>query len=392
MKSAAISGLALCVAACGSEPNGVDAPPTDDFDRAAMLAHLAEHVLLPIQEAFAARAAELPAAIRAHCEALDAGQPAQTLASAHAAVNASIDAWEAAEALMVGPAAMDHAKLRNEIYAWPLLSPCELDRDTASQWGNPASYDVSVELVNARSLTAIEYLLFPTSTAHSCVTAPTGWDALAADLPRARCRLAVAIATDVAARGAELRTAWRADGGNYVGELANAGTSASTIKSAQEGVNRISDGMFFVDKILKDMKLAESAGIAVNACQTVQTPCEREVELRFSDRATFALRINLRALREGLTGTTPTKDGPAFDDFMRALGQPELADRMVAKLDAAIVSANALPDSFLTALTTDYAKVVAAHATVREFTDDLKSQFLTVLALEIPNDVAADND
>jgi len=392
MKSAAITGLALSLAACGTEPGRADAPATDDFDRAAMLAHLAENVLLPIQETFAARASELPVAIRAHCDALDAGQPAQTLAAARTAVDTSIDAWEAADALMVGPAAMDHEKLRNQIYAWPLLSPCELDRDTASQWANPASYDVSAELVNARSLTAIEYLLYPTTTDHACVTAPTGWDTLAANLPRARCRLALAIATDVAAKGAELRTAWRADGGNYVGELANAGTPASKLKSAQEGVNRISDGMFFVDKILKDMKLAESAGIAINSCQTVQTPCEREVELRFSDRATFALRINLKALREGLTGMTPTKDGPSFDDFMRALGQPELADRMVMKLDAAIASANALPDSFLTALNTDYTRVVATHAAVREFTDDLKSQFLTVLALEIPDDVATDND
>ena len=40
----------------------------------------------------------------------------------------------------------------------------------------------------------------------------------------------------------------------------------------------------------------------------------------------------------------------------------------------------------------DYAKVVATHAAVRDFTNDLKSQFLTVLALEIPDDAATDND
>ncbi|MBA3455661.1 MAG: hypothetical protein H0T42_21380 [Deltaproteobacteria bacterium] len=154
----------------------------------------------------------------------------------------------------------------------------------------------------------------------------------------------------------------------------------------------VSDGMFYVDDMVKDMKLAESAGIALNACQTVQTPCLREVELRFSDRGTFAVRANLLALREVFTGTTPVKDGPGFDDFVRALGQPELADRMTVNLDAAIASAAALPDSFLMALDTDYAKVVATHAAVRAFTDDLKSQFLTVLDLEIPDDVAADND
>ncbi len=386
------ASAAVLVAACSSEPGqGIDAA-TDDFDRAGMLAHLSEHVLLPIQATFAQRAAALPAAIEAHCNALDAGQSATTLDAARVATTAAIDSWQRADAVLVGPAAMDHAKLRSEIYAWPLLSPCELDRDVASRWANPASYDVSTELVNARSLTAIEYLLYPTTTDHSCVSAPTGWDTLAANLPRARCRLALAISTDVAAKGAELHAAWRADGGNYIGELAGAGTSRSSIASAQASVNLVSDGMFYVDDMVKDMKLAESAGIALNACQTVQTPCLREVELRFSDRGTFAVRANLLALREVFTGTTPVKDGPGFDDFVRALGQPELADRMTVNLDAAIASAAALPDSFLMALDTDYAKVVATHAAVRAFTDDLKSQFLTVLDLEIPDDVAADND
>ena len=392
MKLVRVASALLLVAACGNEPGKALDAPTDGFDRSAMLAHLAEHVLLPIQATFATRAAMLPSAIRTHCDALDAGQPAATLETARDAFTATIDAWERAEAVLVGPAAMDHGKLRSELYAWPLLSPCELDRDVAGRWAAPASYDVGAELVNARSLTAVEYLLYPTTTAHSCVSAPTGWDALGADLPRARCRLALAIATDVAAKGDELHAAWRADGGDYIGELANAGTSASSIASAQVAVNLISDGVFYVDEMVKDMKLAESAGIAVNSCQTVQTPCVREVELRFSDRAAFALRANLDSLREVFTGTTPSKDGPGFDDFMRALGQPELADRMTANLDAAIASTAALPDSFLTALDTDYAKVLATHAAVRAFTDDLKSQFLAVLDLEIPDDVAADND
>lgn len=392
MKSVRFASALLLVAACGNDPGKEPDAPSDGFDRAGMLAHLAENVLLPIQATFATRAAALPAAISAHCDALDAGQPAATLDAARAATTDAIDAWERAEAVLVGPAAMNHAALRGEIYSWPTSSPCELDRDVASRWANPASYDVNVKLINARSLTAVEYLLYPTTASHSCVSAPTGWDALAADLPRARCRLALAIATDVAAKGDQLHAAWRADGGNYIGELANAGTSASSIASAQAALNLISDGMFYVDEMVKDMKLAESAGIAVNSCQTVQTPCVREVELRFSDRATFALRINLASLREVFTGKTASKDGPGFDDFMIALGQPEIANRMTASLDAAIASAAALPDSFLTALDTDYAKVVATHAAVRAFTDDMKSQFLTVLDLEIPDDVAADND
>ncbi len=65
---------------------------------------------------------------------------------------------------------------------------------------------------------------------------------------------------------------------------------------------------------------------------------------------------------------------------------------MTTDLDEAVAAAAALPDSYLGALNTNYAAVTAAHTAVKDFCNDLKSQFLTVLSLEIPDDVAADND
>jgi predicted lipoprotein len=406
--------LVLVTAACGSSGSAAkpDAgPPADGFDRNAMLDHLASQVLLPVQTRFATVAAALPLAITAYCDALDRGPPEDMLVqpappfggaavrgqapavdAARAAWGATVDAWEAADAILVGPAAMDQKTLRDRIYGWPLLSPCGVDRDTVTSFADPASYNAATKLVNVRSLTAVEYLLFTTQTKDSCVTTPAGWDALGANLPRARCRLALAIASDVSTNAAQLATAWRTDGGNYVAQLAQAGRSGSSITSAQAAINQVSDAMFYVDNMVKDMKIAEAAGIQVNACGSVDTPCNLEVELRYADRATQAIRINLVSLRQVFTGTSPAKDGPGFDDFLTALGHGDVATRMVGKLDAAIAAANALPDSFLTALTANHDQVVAAYHTVDMFTDDLKSQFLTLLALEIPDDVATDND
>lgn len=394
------AALALAIG-CGGGSTTPDATP-DNFDRAAMLAHVGAQVLLPMQETFEARAAAVPAAIEAYCDALDAGAPGATLAAAQLAWSDAVDAWQAADAVLVGPAVMDQRTLRERIYAWPLVATCGIDRDTATSFADPASYDVSTKLPNVRTLASIEYLLHAPAD-HTCPLTPPGWDQLGANLPRARCRQAHKIALDVAVQAATLRAAWRADGGDFVGELARAGQSGSSIPSAQEGVNLVSDGMFYVDKMVKDMKLAEAAGLAVNSCGTVQAPCAREVELAFSDRSSFAIRANLIALRAAFTGKTATADGPSFDDFLRALGQPEVADRMIGKLDDAIAKANALPNRFLAALSTDrdgnatidvadYPEIVAAHAAIKAFTDDLKSQFLTVLSLEIPDDVATDND
>ncbi len=387
-------GAVVLVAACGggSSPQTPDASPGDGFDRNALLGHLANNVLLPLQTALATAAVLVPPAIEAYCDALDQGAPGATLDAARAAWATALDAFEAADAAVVGPAALDSRALRDRIYGWPLLATCSLDRDTASSFADPSSYEVSSRLINARSLAAVEYLLFNNATAHSCVVAPPGWDALGADLPRARCRLAVVLAQDVATNATALAAAWQPGAGNYVGQLALAGTSGSSIATAQEGVNRISDAMFYVDSMVKDMKIAEAAGIAVNACGTVDAPCDREVELRYADRATTAIRINLKTLRTVFTGTTAAGEGTGYDDFLTALGHADVAARMRGKLDDAIAAADALPDSFLTALTSDYAKVVATHRAVTLFTDDLKSQFLTLLSLEIPDDVAADND
>lgn len=382
----------VLVVACGGETQRTPDAKPDDFDRTALLDHLAHQVLVPIQTNAAVKAAPLPGAIDAHCDALEAGTPGTTLDAARAAWATTMDAWERAEAALIGPAAMDNKALRAKIYAWPTISTCEIDRDVASRYADPASYDISTKLVRVRSLTAIEYLLYPPSDTYSCITAPPGWDTLGANVPLARCRLAEAIAIDVAAQTAAVEAAWKPDGGDYAGQLARAGQRGSPFATAQEAVNVVSDALFYVEYMVKDMKIAEPAGIADNACGAVGTMCPAELELPYADRTTFAVRENLAALRQVFTGTTPMADGPGFDDFLRALGHGDVADLMTANLDGAIAEAAKLPDSFAGALMSNYAQVTATHAALRTFTTDLKSQFLTLLALELPDDVPTDND
>jgi predicted lipoprotein len=386
--------FACGASACGGggDDDGLDARP-DDFDRRALLDHLAHDILAPIQADAAAAAAALPAAIDALCDTLDAGaDPVATLAAARDAWAGAADAWQLADAVLVGPAAMDNRALRDRIYSFPLLGTCIVDRDTPVVWANPAGFDVAAAQANARSLAAVEYLLFYTDPNHTCPTVPAGWAALGADVTRARCRHAEVLAADVAAQTAAVATAWAPTGGDYAGQLATAGAPGSSIPTAHEGVNRVSDGLFYVDKMVKDMKLGEAAGIVVNSCGAVQMPCLAEVEHRFADRGAQAIGRNLVALERVFTGVAPGTDGVGFDDFLRALGAADVADRMIGELDAAIAAVDALPASYYTALTSDYAAVVAAHTATKAFTDDLKSQFLTVLALEIPDDVATDND
>lgn len=387
---ASLPVFGLLLGACSpgpTEPPIVE--PPDGFDRSALLAHLATNVFLPMNEAAATQIAALPVAIDAHCAALESAQPTETTqAEMRLAFATAIDGWELVEGVLIGPATIDMNTLRGQIYGWPNLSPCEIDKDVAARWTDASSYDIATELVSTRSLAAIEYLLFPTSNSHNCVSPPPSWDAMGSNVPVARCRLAHTIAVDVAAKASALASEWKT---SYANELATAG-NGSSIPTAQAGVNLVTDGMFYVDKMVKDMKLGEAAGIAINSCGTIETPCLREVELRYSDRSTFAIRANLQALRQVFTGDVGGTAGLGFDDYLVAIGHAELSTRMLASLDDAVAKANALPEGFVAALETNRDQIVALHTAVRSFTADLKSQFLTVLALEIPDDVAADND
>jgi predicted lipoprotein len=402
--AAALALVAACGGGGGSEPRPPDARVDGDgavvdFDRRGLLQHLATNVFLPMYEDFATKAEALSVAVDAYCvavgvDAAPAGDAVATLASAQDAWRAAMVVFQKADAVLVGPAEMDFKALRNRVYSWPLTSGCAVDQDVPVIWSTPASYRIEARLDNARSLSAVEYLLFNDAARETsvCLGTPTGWDAIRADLPKARCRLTAAIADDVAAQATVLVQAWRPDGGNYGAQLVEAGTSASQIASAQEALNLVSDGLFYADKMIKDMKLGEPAGIAMNSCGAIGTPCVAEVEHAHANHGRASLLANLAGLREVFTGSVGGVEGPGFDDYLRFVGAGELADRMTASIDATIAAVEAIPVEMKQAVIDAPTQVAAAHAAAKAITDDLKTQFLTVLGLDIPDDVAGDND
>lgn len=404
--SVALGTILLLLAACGSNGSSDrDAGSTadaagdeDDFDRAAMLASLGERVLVPVYRGFDERAQALHDAALAHCAALGTDQQDAAQSAARDAWHQAMDQWQVIEAMLLGPAAMDSRALRDQVYSWPLVNACAVDQDVMRKHTDPA-YDISAQLVNRRGLDALEYLLFAPSLEVTCPpqSAPEGWDALTEDERRAaRCALAADAAADLATTARLLRDAWIPEGQDYAGALAGAGQPGSSLPSLQEAVNLVSDAMFYLDSEVKDMKLAEPAGIAQNRCGVVQEACTDELESPWARRSRENLLANLRGLRMLFTGDgeQPGSEGTGFDDFLRARGASELATAMLANIDAALAAIEAIPAPMHDALQDDagYQRVASAHAAVKAVTDDLKSQFLTVLGLELPDSAAADND
>src|SRR5688572_24838903 len=305
-----------------------------------------------------------------------------------------MSAWQQAELMQFGPVAMDSGALHDVIYSWPTVATCAVDQDVMLRWQDPAAYDISTRLTNRRGLPALEYLLFHADLASTCpvTSAPPGWAALPdADKQAARCGFAGVAAVDLAAQAQILVDAWSPAGGNYAGVLASAGQSGSPFASAHAALNVVTDAMFYLDWQVKDAKLGQPAGITMNSCGTVQEPCPRDLESQWAAHSKENILANLRGFQALFLGDTPsTPGGLGFDDFLVAAGAGELAATLTNDLPAAIVAVEAIPGTLDAALTAAPASVAAAHAALRLVTTNLKSQFLTVLALDLPDELGDD--
>lgn len=386
--------LAALLGACGDDGGpapAIDAA-VDTFDRKTLLANLGENVVLPVYESFDARVTDMATAIDAHCAGLGTADEASLRAAAQDAWKQSMNAWQLVEVMLFGPVSMNEGALRDVVYSWPIVSTCAVDQDVNLHRTDPASYDIATRLTNRRGLAALEHVLFNDDLAHTCPpqAAPVGWDALVdADRKSARCSFAQVAVADLAAQAQTLLDAWRPGTGAYLAAF----TSASAFESAQAGLNVVSDAMFYLDTETKDMKLAEPAGIAVNVCNTTGQPCPAELESLLARHSRDNVLTNLRGFQmlfigQGLDGV----DGVGFDDFLRALDAAPVADQMSANIAAAIAAVEAIPGAMEDALQSDYQAVVDAHAGVKAVTDLLKTQFLTVLGLDLPDGGASDND
>lgn len=394
---ALVALVALLPSAGCPRPGG--GGPSDSFDRRAMLANLAAQVIVPAIQAFRDECGQLAAETETMRLAVGTTAHAAALVSTRSALGEAMEAWQRVEVYQLGPTAnIDMATgalgLRDEIYSWPTVNACRVDQEIVSQdYEDPAFFDN--ELVNVYGLAALEYLLFEDGPDNQCapqvdINSSGSWSALGiAEITARRGAYADVLADRLAADSEALFTAWSPSGGNFAGALANAGLSGSPYGSAQGAVNELFAAIFYVELVVKDAKLAMPAGISADCTSAT---CPEALESRWSGRSKENAAANMRAFRAVLLGGETAASGLGFDDFLVELGAPELAAGMEAKTDAAIAAIEAIPGTMEEALASDLASVVAAHAAVKAMTDDLKSTFVTVLNLRVPDEGAGDND
>ena len=383
--NAAPLALFFALAGCGGD---TDSSPPDGGLRGDVLAALGVNAVVPQQEAFATDAFSLESALA------DAASGEATREAAQQAWRDAIDSWQQIEMMQFGPAGsrvtvMGGESLRARIYSWPVLSLCEVDRQTAGD-----DYDDPDALAAAPGaplgLWAIEYLLFTEDSGNQCspldpLNDEGIWDGLG-DVPQRRLTHAASLATLARQAAAELVDSWSTNGGNFIQEMESPGRSGAVYGSAQEGLNAVSDAMFYLDTEAKDMKLGRPAGLT--ACES--EPCLFESRWAFHGKEN--LIANLRAFQVLFLGVAPGTDALGFDDLLIDMGATDVATDMTAAIAGAITATAAIPGNLQDAAESDTVAVEDAHDAIREVTTLLKNDFLSVLDLELPDRAAGDND
>jgi len=391
--------LALTPACRNVSSGGSSGSPPDLFDRQALLRSYALQVVMPAQHGFDADAAGLASTTASLADAVAAGTATDAdWDAARQAWRDAMRAWQMLEVLQVGPAGsrtlrVGGRSLRDEIYSWPAVNPCRVDQETASE--DFASGDFFTrEAINTRGLAAIEYLLFDPDTDNACaaavdINAQGTWAALLANgqVPGLRARYAARAAAEVSRRADELVGAWDASGEDFAGQLIGAGDADSIFDSAAVALDEVFRALYYVELQVKDRKLAPPAGLHPDC---LASTCPQLQESRWADASKDHLLANLIAAQQAFLGGTTA--GVGFDDFLHAVGASDLAVEMTTDLANAIAAVEAIPGTLTEALADDPTAVRDAYIAVKEFTDDLKSRFVTVLSLRIGQEGAGDND
>jgi uncharacterized protein len=383
---------------------------TATFSGNELLRQVGCQVILPTYASFVTSANALVASLDTYVTDIEVGNDAvDSLEEAKIQWAAAMQVWQQAEVYQVGPSAsladlevaVGAQGLRDEIYSWPTVNPCGVDQDIVTdKYATDDFFDARGS--DRYGLDAAGYLLFfqeadnHCSVINSINTQGTWGDISAEDLKQKRALYAHAVATNVEDRAIEIHNAWKQDAGNFIEDFATAGQVGSSYATVEEALNDLSDALFYIEKDVKDFKLAKPAGI--QGCS--QVSCPDDVEAPFSRVSRDNIIANLEAAQKVFLGASPGTEAVGFDDFLRDRDPSDVADAMTANLAATIQAAQDMDSTLYEAASSVTEEECAAgndpichtYYTLKGFTDDLKTRFVEILELNLPVEASGDAD
>ena len=376
---------------CGEDSEETSSITPIDPGRTEFIESVYTKVIQPQIDNFEVEATNLSQAIQTYVGALNTSTASSAQQTVNTAFASAADSLQRLEILQLGPYAKQSLAggqaIRDNVYSWPTTSTCQVDREVAkNEFGSSSFFQRRVDVFG---FDALEYLLFNNSTEHTCSFEILGWNELVQSngLTARRLQYAARLAENIVQQAQTLTQSWT-DG--FSQQFRVSGNN-SVYRDSQEVVEAVFAAIFYLDKQVKDDKIGTPTGIHPNCAQNT---CPNNVESRFAQRSLENIKANLEAFQLVFHGGDPS-DSTAFgfDDLLNALNSTEasdLANSLTQRIAQMRTAADAVSPPFVDAL--DSTSAAALHESIKQVTDLLKNQFVTILAIKLPDEGAADND
>lgn len=387
-------------------PPGYENPNEGDFTEEKMLVNIGVNVIAKGVRSFSLQSELLKEEIDSYCKAMEfGGDIIRTQHGAREQWKKATLAFHYIDAFPVGPIQEKGRYLIDNIYAWPYLDQCGIDRQVVNM-ANTGS--IGSQLVfTQKGLGALEYLLFEPSFISQCnarrFPETAEWSRKKENAKQLdRCKTALVLAEDLWDKARELDQRWDTKEGNYTKSLID----GSVYSSTKEATNTFTDALFTLEK-MKDQRLGKPLGLHKD-CTNENKKCSASAEHTWSGIALEAVEARLEGFRDAFFGGA-LRDAKSFglDDFLVSRGHAAVAETMGNHLDQAIASVRSFEgqgtlqeqiekmDAALCAASTSADRkepICAFFQDVRSITSMLKIEVMALLSLRAPSEHAGDND
>ncbi len=409
VKRLTLAAAVVCQWGCVND-DGSSRSATEVIDHPwlSLLENIADNVLIPEYQRAAAQAQALAGSaqgVASYCNAIGLAAETEARETAKASWRSAMSAWQRVEVMQVGPLLDNGQALRNRIYSYATTAPlstCAVDQSVVL--AQTEGFDLSLRSNNSKGLDALEYLLFEDSVEHTCpiqITETQTWNDLSAQERRQqRCMYAALVAQDVALATQDLLTAWLPSQNNYRFRFLSPG-----YRLVESNITALSDALFYIEKETKDLKLGVPTGLNTDCSALV---CPEALESARSNASIQNVVDNLKAFKILYTGN----GGLGFDDIIVAEGFPEVASNITRLVDDAIVFAESIDEAASAQIAAMLAandssecangaanpdgmgtpSVCRLHGYLKRITDVLRSDFITIVNVDLPDRSQADND
>ena len=349
--------LASCDGGVGEEP-----PAREGFDRATMLGHVSDALILPAYGALKEAVDALDAATVAFAEA----PSASNLDGVQGRLKDVRLAWQEANLFQFGPA--ESVALRASLNTYPV------DEDRVE--ANVASGSYTLGAVSNRAAAgfpALDYLVHGIGVTEADVLAAY---TDAADAPSRLAYIQDNVALIKEAVDATVN-AWAESGDDYAGTFLSERNAGTDVGSSLGML--INAFVLHYERFIRDGKIGIPAGV-----RSAGVPRPQLTEAHYGGYSAELALANLQAAKRLFLGNAAAgADGSGLDDHLQALGAEALAAQVVTEFDEAIAALEALGDPLSEQITSNNEPVLAVFQEMQDVIVLLKADMTSVLGVTI---------